>query len=241
MMWRRFFYRHCTVCHHEGEVAPFALYLRRREEAGPSDCRGDALAADAAVEARGRVQPLCQGTATQRPRDSDYSALGEQRRAGRQPSAAAESARYTNDWKLGQPDLVVRVPRARRNSSGWRGHVRVLRHPMNLPGDRSFARWSFGLRTGAWCIMRCCLPTPGAPSRRPHYPCFGTIGLLPTLGLGGWSPGMGPDSDAGGRGAPAGGGFEAGGTGPLPSRWKSRSGTSGSSVSISPIKRRCDG
>jgi hypothetical protein len=28
--------------------------------------------------------------------------------------------------------------------------------------------------------------------REPQYPCFGTLGLLPTLGIGGWSPGNGP-------------------------------------------------
>jgi hypothetical protein len=28
--------------------------------------------------------------------------------------------------------------------------------------------------------------------REPRYSCFGTVGLFPTLGLGGWSPGMAP-------------------------------------------------
>ena len=63
---------------------------------------------------------------------------------------------------------------------------------MNLPKDRFIRAVEFRPSNRRVVHHALLFTDTSYTPRPPRYPCFGTVGLFPTLGLGGWSPGMGP-------------------------------------------------
>jgi hypothetical protein len=183
-------YRHCGGCHHEGEVAPFPL-LRYED-------------------ARKRAALIAQVTRTRtmppwKPVAGFNHFAGERRLTAAQIATlqrwAATGARegdpaklpappvFQDGWKLGEPDLLVTLPAPYSVPADGADVYRCFVLPMNVPRQRYIRAVEF--RPSNRRVVHHALLFTDA-SRIPHnpqYPCFGSIGLLPTLGVGGWSPG----------------------------------------------------
>ncbi len=186
-------YQHCAACHHEGEVAPFPLITY-------DDAKKRArLIADVT---RARLMPPW------KPVEGFNHFAGERRLSEREirvigqwaAGGAPEGNRslqmkapvFTDDWKLGPPDLVVQVPEPVDIEADGDDTYQCFIVPMDLPRDRYIRAVEFR-PSNRRVVHHALLFTDAAQAKRAaHYPCYGTIGLLPTEGLGGWSPGMAP-------------------------------------------------
>ena len=187
-------YARCVGCHRDGEVAPFPLITW-------DDARKRArLIADVT---RSRQMPPWQ------PEPGFVHFAGERRLTeteirtlsrwamGGAPEGASPVPRPPalpdpGQWKLGEPDLVVELPEPFNVPAEGPDVYQCFVVPMNLPGDRNVRAVEF-LPSNRRVVHHALMFTDASRIRRqPSYPCFGTIGLLPTTGLGGWSPGNGP-------------------------------------------------
>ena len=99
---------------------------------------------------------------------------------------------FTNDWQLGIPDLVVQVPEPFEVAADGSDSYECFVVPMDLPRDRFIRAVEFRPSNRRVVHHALIFTDAGQTRHEARYPCFGTIGLLPTEGLGGWSPGMGP-------------------------------------------------
>lgn len=184
-------YRHCTECHHEGEVAPFRLLTY--EDAAK---RAKSIAAVVANRTMPPWQPepgygefahARRLTAVEIQTLERWSAAGapegDTARGPKPPVYAAA------DWKLGKPDLVVEMPEAYEVAADQPDQYQCFAIPLNLPRDRYVRALEF--RPQNRRVVHHALFFMGhAPAR--NYSCFGTPGFVPGSALGGWSPGMGP-------------------------------------------------
>jgi hypothetical protein len=186
-------YGKCAPCHHEGEVAPFPLtsYDDARK-------RADLIAT---VVGR-RIMPPWQPVAgynhfknERRLTTVEINAIerwaAEGARAGTLARAPA-APQFDNDWKLGTPDLVVQAPEPFSIPADGPDQYECFIVPMNVPQATYIRAVEF--RPSNRRVVHHALIFADAThiKRDPRYPCFGTLGLLPTLGIGGWSPGNGP-------------------------------------------------
>jgi hypothetical protein len=186
-------YKHCAACHHEGEVAPFPLITYE--------------------DAKKRARLIAEVTRTRlmppwKPVAGYNHFAGERRLTEAQIQTIARWAangapegngarlpappRFTADWQLGTPDLVVELPEAFEVPSEGQDVYECFVVAMNLPRDWFIRAVEFRPSNRRVVHHALLFADAGQTSRESRYPCFGTIGLLPTLGIGGWSPGMGP-------------------------------------------------
>ena len=196
-------YKHCASCHHEGEVAPFPLITFE-------DAKKRArLIADVT---RSRLMPPWKPVpgynhfAGER-RLTEAEILTIQRWAANgapegNPANLPPAPTFNADWKLGKPDLVVQLPEPFLVPAEGQDVYECFILPMNLPHDRYIRAVEFR-PSNRRVVHHALLFTDWSMSRKEsRYPCFGTVGLLPTLGLGGWSPGMEPIQMLDGTGPP---------------------------------------
>jgi hypothetical protein len=96
---------------------------------------------------------------------------------------------FSDDWQLGKPDLIVELPQPMEIPADGPDLYECFVVPMGLPSDRFIRAVEF--RPSNRRVVHHALLFGDASHipRDPRYPCFGTIGLLPSLGIGGWSPG----------------------------------------------------
>lgn len=187
-------YKHCAGCHHEGEVAPFPLvtfddaHKRARLIADVTRTRlmppwkpvpGYNHFANERRLTQAEIQTIQRWAATG-AREGD-------------PAKLPPPPRFNDDWKLGKPDLVVQLPEPFDIPADGPDIYQCSIVPMHLarstyiravefrPSNRRVVHHSLLFTDISQGILH-----------KPSYPCFGTVGLFPTLGLGGWSPGMGP-------------------------------------------------
>jgi hypothetical protein len=186
-------YKRCVVCHHEGEVAPFPLvrYKDAKKHA--------ALIAEVT---RKRLMPPWKPVSGfnhfENERTLTAAEIETIRRwvagGAREGDAAKLPAApvFENDWKLGKPDLVVTAPAPFEVPAEGQDVYRCFIVPMQVAKQRFIRAVEF--RPSNRRVVHHALLFTDA-SRIAHeasYPCFGSIGLLPTEGLGGWSPGNEP-------------------------------------------------
>ena len=183
-------YKHCAQCHHDGEVAPFSLITYEDVSKRASQI--------AAVTRKGLMPPW-------KP-VSGYGRFSDERRlstveiqtiqswvAAGAPRGDRRNARtppvFSKDWELGQPDLVIQLPQPMEIPADGPDVYECFVTPMELPGDRFIRAVEF--RPSNRRVVHHALLFSDAShiAREPRYSCFGTLGLLPTLGIGGWSPG----------------------------------------------------
>jgi hypothetical protein len=183
-------YSRCASCHHEGEVAPFPLISY-----GDAKKRAQLLADVTAARTMPPWQPV-----------AGYNHFAGERRLTlheidifkRWAAAGAPEGNpkllppppvFTDGWQLGKPDLVVQLPEPMDVPADGPDIYECFVVPMNLPADRFIRAVEF--RPSNRRVVHHALLFTDAThiAREPRYTCFGTIGLLPTLGVGGWSPG----------------------------------------------------
>jgi hypothetical protein len=186
-------YRHCTVCHHEGEVAPFPLIryedvkkhaalvatvTRKRLMPPWKPVPGYNHFADERILTPVEIATLQRWAATG-AREGDRSKL---------PAAPV----FPETWQLGPPDLIVTIPQPVQVPAEGADVYRCFVVPMNLPQQRYIRAVEF--RPSNRRVVHHALLFSDAShiAHEPQYPCFGSVGLLPTLGIGGWSPGNAP-------------------------------------------------
>jgi len=183
-------YRHCASCHHEGEVAPFPLIsyddVKKRAR----------LIADVT---RARLMPPWQPVAgynhfagERRLTALQINTIQQWAAAGAfegNPKYLPAAPVFTSDWQLGKPDLMVQLPEPMHIPADGPDIYECFVVPMNLPQNTYIRAVEF--RPSNRRIVHHALLFTDATHipRDPRYSCFGTIGLLPTLGIGGWSPG----------------------------------------------------
>ena len=188
-------YRHCTVCHHEGEVAPFPLVTY----------------ADAAQ----RAKLIAQVTASRHmppwlPAPGYGHFQGERRLTFAEIAIlrrwAAEGApegdrnwlppapHYPTGWQLGKPDLIARMPKPYKVAAHAADQYMCFSIPLNLTQDKYVRALEF--RPGVHSVVHHALflLDEAHIARRlgGSYPCLGLPGFLPSGALGGWAPGTEP-------------------------------------------------
>ncbi|MEO7144018.1 MAG: hypothetical protein ABI165_11030 [Bryobacteraceae bacterium] len=199
-------YRHCASCHHPGEVAPFSLLTY--EDAAK---RAKLIAS---VTARRYMPPW-------KPVRGYGNFAGERHLSDAQIALlqkwAAEGApagdlartppapHFPEGWQLGKPDLVVTMPEPFDVPPAGEDLYQCFVIPLGLTQERYVRAVEFRpsnrrvvhhavLFTDASGLGR----RKDAETPEVGYPCFGTIGFLPTSALGGFAPGTGPITEPGG-------------------------------------------
>jgi hypothetical protein len=194
-------HRHCVSCHRPGEVAPFALVsyadaARRARQI-------------AEITASRRMPPWLPAPGFGGPFEGERSLSAAQIRTlaqwaagGAPPGELAEMPEppeHPGGWRLGKPDLEVRMPEAYAIAAEGPDEYRCFVLPLELPGDRYVRAFEF--RPGNRRVVHHALlftdhsraaRQRDAESPGPGYPCFGAPGFLPGGALGGWTPGAKP-------------------------------------------------
>ena len=188
-------YRHCAVCHHPGEVAPFPLLTYN--------------------DAAKRAQLIATVTASRYmppwPPEPGYGHFQGERRMRAVDIAtlrqwAAEGApegdlahapfppHFPEGWQLGTPDLIVQMPKPFAVAADGPDQYMCFDIPLSLPQDKYIRGLEF--RPGARSVVHHALffLDSGHIGRQlgASYSCFGSPGFLPSGALGGWTPGMQP-------------------------------------------------
>ena len=188
-------YRHCSNCHRPGQVAPFPLLSYA--DAAP---RASIIAA---VTANRTMPPWrasaghlkLAGEVKLTPREI---ALFQQwfKAGAPEGSSPAAPPRFREGWQLGEPDLIVKVPRPFQIAAEAADLYQCFVVPMNLAADRYVRAIEFspGNRRAVHHALFFTDATGtarrrAAASGESGYRCFGVPGFLPTSNLGGWSPG----------------------------------------------------
>lgn len=187
------FYKHCAVCHHDGEVAPFAL-ITYEDAKKRARLIGDVT--------RTRLMPPWKPVPgynhfAHERRLTDFEIRTIQRwvatgaREGN-PAALPPAPQFSADWKLGKPDLIVQLAKPFDVPAEGLDVYECFIVPMNLPHDTFIRAVEFRPSNRRVIHHSLMFVDTRQSSKESSYPCFGTLGFFPTLGIGGWSPGMGP-------------------------------------------------
>jgi hypothetical protein len=192
----------CITCHRDGEIAPFPL--------------------TSYTDASKRAKLISEVTTSHymppwKPEAGFGHFLGEHRLSGREISllkAWADAGAPQGDaenlpalpkiaaadaWRLGTPDLVVKMPEPFTIPADGRDIYRAFVVPLNVPDDCYVAGIEF--KPGANSVVHHCilyLDNTGiarsldAADPAPGYNSFGGPGFVPTGSLGGWAPGATP-------------------------------------------------
>lgn len=188
-------HRHCAECHRPGDVGPFPLLTfedaRRRAgviaqvtaqrymppwkpAAGYGNFRGERGLTEREIEA---IRRWAEGGAPEG-----------------NPQDLPAPPRFPEGWRLGPPDLVVRMESPFAVAAEGDDVYQCFVLPLGLdreryvrgiefqPGNRRLVHHAILFADAAGVARR----------RGATYPCFGAPGFLPARGLGGWSPGMPP-------------------------------------------------
>jgi hypothetical protein len=186
-------YQHCAACHHEGEVAPFPLITYE-------DAKKRAKLI--AEVTRMRVMPPWKPVpgynhfaGERRLTEAEIQTLqrwaATAAREGN-PANLPAAPQFTDDWKLGKPDLIVQLREPFDVPAEGQDVYECFIVPMNLPKDRFIRAVEFRPSNRGVVHHALIFTDWSMRTKESRYPCFGSVGLLPTLGVGGWSPGMGP-------------------------------------------------
>jgi len=183
-------FQNCAGCHHQGEVAPFPLV--RYEDA-------KSRAKLIVHVTRSRLMPPWQPVA-------GYAHFAGERRLtslqiqtiARWVAAGApegdlkylpKAPEFHSGWQLGEPDLVVSLPEPIEIPADGPDVYECFVVPMNNPKDTFIRAVEFRPSNRRITHHALLFSDASYIKHEPRYSCFGTLGLLPTLGIGGWSPG----------------------------------------------------
>ena len=192
-------YANCTTCHHEGEVAPFAL-------SSYEDARKRAKQIAMVTESR-FMPPWKSDEGREKFHDArrlsnqEIGLLAQWARdgapRGTEPEPVAPT--FAKGWRLGEPDAVFKADAAYTLSAEGDDVYRCFVLPTNYDSDRYIS--AFQVRAGNAKIVHhviAYLDTQGrgrehdAKDDGPGYTAFGGIGFAPSGWVGGWAPGIAP-------------------------------------------------
>jgi hypothetical protein len=193
---------HCLECHRPGQVGPFPLktYAQARKRA-----------ADIATVVSSRQMPPWKAVPQAYPRfkyerslsASDIATVVAWAEAGApegDPSRVPTPPEFSDEWKLGTPDLVLEMPADFEVPAEGPDIYRCFVIPTSLSEDRYISAIEY--RPGNRRVVHHLLgyvDTTGEGRKRdeadlgPGYMCFaGGTGIKPQGDLGGWAPGNEP-------------------------------------------------
>lgn len=195
-------FANCSNCHRPGEVAPFSLLnyadAKKRAKQLASVTTAKSMPPWKLVPGHGRFADERLLTAT------EIATIKAWADAGAPEGEAAElppAPKFTADWHLGKPDLVVKMTEPFKIPAGGKDVLRNFVIPMPevtdnrmvsaiefRPGNRKVVHHALVLldTTGTARKLDAKEPGPGYDAEN------GGFGFFPTGGLGGWAPGVVP-------------------------------------------------
>ena len=189
-------YKNCAVCHHAGQVAPFPL-LSYQDAARRAKLIADVTSSrymppwkpvgghfrnERGLTAR-EIETLRRWAAAGAPEGD--------------PKFAPPVPQYSSDWALGNPDLIVRLPKPFPIPADGPDIYQCFVVASGVPTDRYIRAFEFR-PSNPKVVHHSLIFTESSGVARQiagptrTYPCFGSIGTLWTSAVGGWSPGNVP-------------------------------------------------
>ncbi len=188
-------FRHCASCHRPGEAGPFPLLTyddaRRRAGVIAEVVRRRYMPPWKPAPGYGRFQGERGLTAAEIETIRRWAEGGAPEG---NPADLPSLPRFPEGWRLGPPDLVVRMPQPFAVAADGEDVYQCFVLPLGLDRERFLRAFEFqpGNRRLAHHAILFADPSGVARRKGASYPCFGAPGFLPARGLGGWSPGMPP-------------------------------------------------
>ncbi|MEI6233355.1 MAG: hypothetical protein WCT04_09895 [Planctomycetota bacterium] len=193
-------FQNCTGCHRPGEVAPFDLITYQ-------DASKRAKQLARVTQSRymppWKAEPGHGEFLDERRLTTDQLALIKNWADNGAPEGVAAdlpaAPKFTDGWKLGEPDLVVKMPDSFTLQAEGRDVFRCFVIPLKLDADTYVSAIDF--RPGNRKIVHHALfflDSNGVAAKKtsadgkPGFESFGSPGFVPTGGLGGWAPGYTP-------------------------------------------------
>jgi mono/diheme cytochrome c family protein len=195
-------YSNCVTCHRPGQVAPFSLMTYQ------DVCKH---ADDIAMVTDDRTMPPWKAALNfgdfvgiRHLTDEQIATIGAWVKAGKpegNPADLPPAPKFSSGWELGEPDLIVKVPRPFTVPAEGRDVYRCFVIPLNLDVEKYVAAVDF--RPSNPRVVHHALfflDNSGAGRRleseandgQPGYWHSGGPGFMPSGGLGGWAPGYQP-------------------------------------------------
>ncbi len=193
-------WKNCASCHRPGQIGPFSLITykdaaKRAEfiKQITNDRRMPPWKPEAGFGEFRDVRRLS---------DEDLKTLAHWADAGApegNPKDLPQPPKFVDGWQLGEPDLVLKMPKPFAVYASGRDIYRNFVITVPVDRDRTVAAVEF--RPGNRRVVHHALlflDAYGQARKRdggdgqPGYATFGGIGILPTGGLGGWAPGSTP-------------------------------------------------
>ncbi len=201
-------YSRCLNCHREGQVAPFSLdtYEQVAKRADWIASITEDRIMPPWIPHPGHDRFVGERWLT----DRELSLLKEWADSGRARGDEADlppRPEFIEGWRLGEPDLVVKMPRPFTVYANGPDLFQNFVIPIDIPEDRMVAAIEFhpgNKRVVHHCVLF--LDSNGAARKlddateEPGYSNFGGPGFAPTGALGGWSVGNTPRRLPGGMG-----------------------------------------
>lgn len=199
-------YTNCVSCHRRGEVAPFPLIsyedVKKHAELITAVTASRFMPPWKAEPGFGHFVGERRLTDAQIKTIADWVAHGAPRGDAKD---LPETPMFHEGWSLGEPDLVVKLPRAftlAADGDHGRDVYRCFVIPLNFDEDKFVTTVEF--RPGNPKIVHHALfflDASGAAKKResdnadgqPGFATFGGPGFTPTGSLGGWAPGATPE------------------------------------------------
>jgi hypothetical protein len=186
-------YKHCSGCHHEGQVAPFPLLTyddaRKRARLIADVTRARTMPPWQAVAGYGHFAGERRLTAAEISAIQTWAAKGAPQG---DPAKLPPQPVFNDDWQLGTPDVVVHPPASMDVPADGPDLYECFAVPVSLPAERYIRAVEF--RPGNRQVTHHALLflSTSRAAHEPRYPCYGSTGLLPVQRLGVWSPGNEP-------------------------------------------------
>jgi mono/diheme cytochrome c family protein len=192
----------CVQCHRAGEVAPFAL---TSYEDAAKHAKQMARVTDERLMPPWKAEPgYGHFIDERRLSDGEIDLIARWAKAGAPKGDDADlppAPKFTGGWLLGQPDVVVEMPKAFTVPASGRDVYRVFPLPVNIPDNEYVVGFEF--KPGATTVVHHALLFLDDNGRareleaknndgQPGYRSFGGLGFQPSGGLGGWAPGAMP-------------------------------------------------
>src|SRR4051812_133768 len=188
-------YQHCATCHRPGEVGPFPL-LTYKDAAKRADFIKE-VTSDRRMPPWKAVHGYGEFLDERRLSDDEIKTLAKWADAGGpegDPKDLPPAPKFPDGWHLGEPDMVLKMPKPFTVPAGGRDLQLCFVVPIPADSDKTVAAIEF--RPGNRKVVHHAifyLDANGAARRKAgdagHYGSFGGPGFLPTGGLGSWAPG----------------------------------------------------
>lgn len=194
-------FEHCAACHHAGEVAPFSLLTYADARKHSSEIAE--LTASRQMPPWKPEHGFGEFVGERRLSDEQIATIAAWVKAGRPEGEAADLApapKFAEGWVLGEPDLVVTVPKPFNVPAEGRDIIRSFVVPLNLAEDKYVEAVEFR-PSNRKVVHHAILELDASGQARQldgadGQPGFGRgaggPGFIPSGGLGGWAPGVTP-------------------------------------------------